>query len=174
VIVVKDIITRLDRVRTDANQILSSVESAKGRRFTLDTSYDALGKLSVKQDDLLRQALRCVEHELYRAAHVMAWAGFIDFLHEKLGEDGFAKLNGHRNWNVKVAEDLRNWSDFQVVEAAKDCGLVGKTLMKALHGLLNKRNECAHPEDYFPTLNDTLGYIEELFKRLATLQSRPL
>ena len=83
-IVVKDIITRLDRVRTDANQILSSVESAKGRRFTLDTSYDALGKLSVKQDDLLRQALRCVEHELYRAAHVMAWAGFIDFLHAEL------------------------------------------------------------------------------------------
>ncbi len=47
-------------------------------------------------------------------------------------------------------------------------------MMKALHGLLNKRNECAHPEDYYPSLNDTLGYLDEIFKRIGMLQSRTL
>jgi hypothetical protein len=43
--------------------------------------------------------------------------------------------------------------------------------MKAFQGLLNKRNECAHPEDYDPTINDTLGYLDELMKRVAVLQA---
>jgi hypothetical protein len=42
--------------------------------------------------------------------------------------------------------------------------------MKALHGLLNRRNECAHPSEYFPDLNQTLGYVSELFSRIEWLQ----
>ncbi len=74
-------------------------------------------------------------------------------------------------WNVKRAEDLRNWSDHQIIEASAEVKMVSKTVMKGLHGLLNKRNECAHPEDYYPSLNDTLGYIDELFKRIEHVQS---
>jgi hypothetical protein len=48
--------------------------------------------------------------------------------------------------------------------------LYNKTTMKALHGLLNKRNECAHPSGYFPDFNETLGFIGELFKRIEKLQ----
>jgi hypothetical protein len=44
--------------------------------------------------------------------------------------------------------------------------------MKALHGLLNRRNECAHPSDYFPNFNETLGYLAELFQRVAFLQNK--
>ena len=44
--------------------------------------------------------------------------------------------------------------------------------MKALHGLLNRRNECAHPSDYFPDLNETLGYLSELFQRIEYLERR--
>jgi hypothetical protein len=44
--------------------------------------------------------------------------------------------------------------------------------MKALHGLLSRRNECAHASDYFPDLNETLGYVVELFQRIAYLQKR--
>ena len=169
------VVDRAQLMARDAHAVLSRVESAKSRRLTLDASYSALGRLSLKQDDLFRQALRCVEEELYRAAHVMAWAAFMDFLHEKLGEDGLVALNGARpNWSVKAVEDLRNWADYQVIQAGKDCGLYGSTVMKALHGLLNKRNECAHPEEYYPGQNDTLGSIDELFKRLRMLKQAKL
>jgi hypothetical protein len=168
---IQTVVRRARLLESDARRILSTVESARARRFTLDTSYQMLGKLSLKQDDLFRQALRCVEAELYRAAHVMAWAAFVDFLHERLAEDGLNRLRqGKPAWNVAQVEDLRNYGDYQVTEAGEDCGLYGKTMKKALQGLLNKRNECAHPEEYYPSLNDTLGYVDELFKRLAMLQ----
>ncbi len=167
------VVERAQALQADARRILSTVESARERRFTLDTSYANLGKLSIKQDDLFKQALRCVENELYRAAHVMAWAAFVDFLHEKLAEDGLVAINRERAaWNIKTVDDLRNWADYQVIEAARDCKLYGKQITKALHGLLSKRNECAHPEEYYPTLNETLGYITELFSRTNILQSR--
>lgn len=173
--VVRRTFERTRLLAADAHHILSEVESAKSRAITLDDSYNRLGALSVKQDGLLREALRCVEAELYRPAHVMAWAGFVDFLHEKLAEDGFKGLSQTRpKWKVKSIEDLREWGDYQVIEAAKDCGLYGKGIMKALHGLLNRRNECAHPEDYSPGLNESLGYISELFKRLEVLQGKTL
>lgn len=157
--------------RAEATQILSGVESSKTRRLTLDSSYKRLGSLTLKQDDLFRQSLRCVEHELYRAAHVMAWAAFMDLLHERLMDGWLSHIQSTRpKWKIKHAEDLRNWSDHQVIESAAEVKMISKTVMKGLHGLLNKRNECAHPEDYYPSLNDTLGYIDELFKRIERIQ----
>jgi hypothetical protein len=63
---------------------------------------------------------------------------------------------------------------FQLIEAARDLGLCTRTEMKALHGLLNKRNECAHPSDYFPLVNETLGYVAEVLQRIGQLQLRRL
>ncbi len=170
---IQAIVQRVRLLEADARRTLSTVESATARRFTLDTSYQALGRLSLKQDDLFRQALRCVEAQLYRAAHVMAWAAFVDFLHERLAEDGLKRLRQVKPaWKVTHVEDLRNYGDYQIIEAGEGCGLYRKTMRKALQGLLNKRNECAHPEEYYPSLNDTLGYVDELFKRLAMLQRK--
>lgn len=170
---IQTVVRRARLLEADARSILSTVESARARRFTLDASYQTLGRLSLKQDDLFRQALRCVEAELYRAAHVMAWAAFVDFLHQRLANDGLDRLRQARPaWKVRHVEDLRNHADHQVIDAGQDCGLYGRTMKKALHGLLNKRNECGHPEEYYPSLNDTLGYVDELFKRLAMLRGR--
>jgi hypothetical protein len=66
-------------------------------------------------------------------------------------------------------DDRREHAEFQVIEAGK-ASAYSKTTMKALHGLLNRRNECAHPSEYFTDLNETLGYIGELFKRITQLQ----
>lgn len=49
-------------------------------------------------------------------------------------------------------------------------GIYNKTVMKALQGLLNKRNESAHPSDYFPDMNETLGYMSEIFQRVERLK----
>lgn len=158
-----------------ARGILCRAEDSSARVITLDSSYKSLTGMSLKQDELFRQSLRCVENKLYRAAHVMAWAGLIDFAHEKLGEDGYQKLNAARpKWSISSPEDMRQWSDYQVIEALRDVGLCRKAGMKALHGLLNRRNECAHPEDYHPGLNEALGYISELLQRLEALKKRPL
>lgn len=167
----------LDRARAferEAHQVLSVHESTPSRIVLLENTYKRLTALSVRQDELLRQALRCIENELFRSAHVMAWAGLMDFLEEKLASDGLKKLLAIRpGWKVATVEELRETVvEFQLIEATRDLGLCTKTEMKALHGLLNKRNECAHPSDYFPSLNESLGYVSEILQRIGQLQPK--
>lgn len=160
----------------EAHRILAVHETAPSRLVLLENTYKELTALSLRQDDLLRQGLRCVENELYRAAHVMAWAALMDFLEEKLASDGLVKLRFLRPaWKAPSVEELReNVNEYQLIDAARDLGLLGKTEAKALQGLLNKRNECAHPSDYFPGLNETLGYVSEVLNRIGQLQPKSL
>ncbi len=124
----------------------------------------------------MKQSLRCTEEGLYRAAHVMAWAAFMDFLEEKFQSDGLVKLRAARTaWKGKNIEEVREYvNEYQLVEACQDLGLSTKNEVKALLGLLNKRNECAHPSNYYPQLNETLGYISEVIQRIKTLQPKTL
>jgi hypothetical protein len=100
----------------------------------------------------------------------------MDLLEEKLASDGLVKLRAAKAaWKAGSVEELRETAvEYQLIEAAKELGLCTKTEMKALHGMLNKRNECAHPNDFFPDMNITLGYISELLTRVATLQPKTL
>jgi hypothetical protein len=168
---IQGILDRFGSLTTEANAILGTHESAPARIVTLEKSYADLGALSLDQDELFRESLRAVEVNLFRAAHVLAWAGFIDFLHEHLIPQHLAALKAEGpNWNLAAPEDLREHAEYQVIEAGKTIGAYNKSMMKALHGLLNKRNECAHPTGYFPDLNEALGFIGELFKRIKQLQ----
>jgi hypothetical protein len=168
------IVEAVVRFEREAHDVLGAHEGAASRVVLLEDTYQELGALTLSQDDLFRQALRCLENRLYRAAHVMAWSGFADFLEERLASDGFKKLCAARpNWKVKAVDDLRDvYSDHAIILAARDARLCTKSEMKALLGLLNKRNECAHPSNYFPGLNDSLGYISELFQRIETLRAK--
>lgn len=157
----------------EADRILATHESAPARTVTLEDSYKRLGAFSLAQDELFRESLRAVEVELFRAAHVLAWAGFVDFLHNHLAADNLKAMDAERPaWNLKMVEDLREHADHQVIDAGKAAGFYPKSVMKALHGLLNKRNECAHPSEYFPDFNETLGYLSELFQRVDSLQKK--
>ena len=51
--------------------MLATHETSGSRVVILEESYDKLTKLTLKQDELFRQALRYVEHQLFRAAHVL-------------------------------------------------------------------------------------------------------
>lgn len=166
-----EVVRRVVAMEVDAQRLLAVHESAPARKITLEESYQRLGQLSVQQDELFREALRAIEVGLYRASHVLAWAGFIDFLHVRVFASGTAALLTIRpKWSISSAEDFREYADYQVVEAGRDLRIYNKTTMKAIHGLLNKRNEAAHPSGYFPTMNETLGYVSEVFNRVDQLK----
>jgi hypothetical protein len=165
---------RLTRFKDDADSILGVVESSKSRIVTLDMSYSSLLHLNVKQDDLFRQALRCVEVGVFRAAHVMAWAGLVDCLHGLLASDAFCQINAARpNWNIVTIDQLREAEgEHNQIEAMYAASIITKTERKAYQGLLSKRNECAHPADYYPTFNEALGFISEVFQRIEALNTK--
>ncbi len=171
---IRTILAEVQAFEEEAHAILGIHETSKSRVILLEVTYERLSGLTLKQDELFRQALRCVENGLFRAAHVMAWCGFVDFLQMRLASDGFKKLRVARpKWQFKTLEDLREqYTDYQIIEASKQTALCTKSEMKALLGLLSRRNECAHPSNYFPGLNETLGYVSELFQRIETLQAK--
>jgi hypothetical protein len=165
---------RVRKFEADAHKILGKYEDSPSRIVELSKTYSQLKGLSIQQDELFRQALRCVENELYRAAHVMAWAGFIDYLEQKISSDGLKKIHStYPAWSKynTVVELRENISEYQIIEATRNIGLCTKTQTKALQGLLNKRNECGHPSGYYPQLNESLGYFSELLQRIKHLES---
>lgn len=168
---------RVDAFEDEAHQILSKHESSKSRVISLDQTRKRLLGLSLQQDELFQQALACIERGIYRAAHVMAWSSFIDFLEQKLASDGLVKVKSVKiGWGkYRTIEEIReNVPEHQLIETARDVGLLSKSETKTILGLLSKRNECAHPSNHRPDLNESLGYVAELLKRIEHLKNRSL
>jgi hypothetical protein len=158
---------------TDAQTLLSKHGVGIARLIDLKGISKSLGILNIKQEGLIREALDCAERGNYRASHVMAWSAFIDYVEEQIVAD-LTKLSSVRpNWRINVADDLIEIaSEYEVISTAKAMGMFTKNQMKSVHGLLSKRNECAHPTGYDPGLDEALGYIAELLKRIRTIESR--
>lgn len=171
-----DIFAQVRAFEKVAHKILSTQEaSAESRVISLDESYKRLAGLSVAQEDLFKQALRCASEGLYRAAHVMCWAALMDFILEGLESHGIKKLQiAYPKWQVtNDAHELAEYvSEAQLLLSLQKLTICKKNEVKALTGLLNKRNECAHPSEYLPALNETLGYISECFQRLENLKGK--
>lgn len=156
-----------------AHEVLSHHEaSARSRVISLDASRRKLQALSLQQHELLMESLQCVEYGLYRAAHVSAWQALVDFIAEKLAADRFVKMAQARpKWpTFKSVEDLvEQVNEFELIVVARQLHLLSKAEAKTLHGMLSKRNECAHPTSYRPDLNETLGYVSEVINRISRL-----
>ena len=165
--IVRSLKHKTDEFRHVAHEIFSKHETARSRIITLDQTRRMLSILSLQQDDLFQQALACIEGGIFRAAHVMAWAGFMDFLEQKLSSDGLVKVKSVKNgWNkFKTIEEIReNIPELQLIEAARDIGFLSKSEGKILLGLLSKRNECAHPSSYKPGLNESSRFYIRITK----------
>lgn len=169
---------QIDQFESAAHSTLSRHEaSSKSRLISLDASRRQLQGLSLQQQELLLEALACIEYGLYRAAHVSAWQAFIDFLTEKLSSDGFDKVGQVRSkWpSFGSVEELREYAnEHELITVSKEVKLLSKAEVKIFHGMLSKRNECAHPGRYRPDLNESLGYVAELIHRIADLQPKTL
>lgn len=172
--VLTDVLRRVRRFEIEAHSILGRHEQSKSRVFLLEQTYRAVDALSTKQKQLLREAIRCVEFSLFRPAHVVAWAALMDLLQEKLASDGLASVRKVRpKWKASSLDELREHvPESQLIDVAKELGLLSKNQAKALHGLLNKRNECAHPSGYEPAFNETLGYVSEVLRRIDVLNGK--
>lgn len=171
---VAEILTACDRFKTDAEEILGFSETSVHRVAGLSVSYERLDAISAMQSDMLRQALRCVEVGVFRGAHVLAWAALADYLQRRAAEDGFTALSTVRpKWGISTLDDLRDTiGEHNLIEGMHSASLITKSEKKTLLALLTKRNECAHPTDYFPDLNQSLGYVSECISRLDSLTSK--
>lgn len=152
------------RFKKDADNILATHESSKTRSIKIEETYKKLEFLTDRQKQSLGESLRCIENELYRASHVLAWAAYIDYLEERLLEKAFPDKD--ETW-------LReNYTDHRIIEQCRVNGLIMKQEEPSVKGLLSVRNECAHPTGFFPDLNESLGYVSAIITRILALNNR--
>lgn len=173
----EEIVAQVAAFEREAHGLLATFESAPSRIISLADTRRQISILNLKQTDLLEEAVASIENRLYRPGIIMAWAAFMDFLQEKIASDGFVRLLAVRpKWTtVKSLEDLREgYTEFAILDVARELKLLNKAEHKALHGLLSKRNESAHPSGYQPGLNEALGYVSELLNRIPSIGLRKL
>ena len=133
--------------------------------------------MTQRQSSLFNESTEALEHGLYRSAHVLSWAGFIDYLEQKIASDGLVllkKVKPELNKYSSIEEIAEHVAEYYLIEYAYQMKLLTKKEKGVLHGLLSKRNECAHPGDYQPDMNETLGYISELLNRIEVLEKKKL
>ncbi len=170
--ILQEQLSRLQSFEDEAHLILARHEAAVSRIITLEDTYKSLTGLNLRQDTLFRESLKCVENQLFKAAHVMVWAGFMDYLEDRMMSKYLADINNARpKWSIVSVDDLREKAtEHELIKVCREVKLFTRNEEKAFLGLLNKRNECAHPSSYLPTLNETLGFISELLSRISILE----
>jgi hypothetical protein len=163
---------------SEAHALLEGYEDAhRSRVIQLGDVLQRLTSLNLRQENLFHQSLRCAENSIYLAAHVLAWAAFMDLYEDKLGSDGLVKLHAaYPNWSTyRTLDEMReNVPEYQLIQAGKRVGLLTNGQMKSLHGHLNTRNQAAHPTGFDPGINETLGFVESLLKLCNVINQKTL
>jgi hypothetical protein len=157
----------------EAAEILGRSDSAvTPRAFNAHEALKKVSTLSISQADLLKQAVRCIEVEVFRAAIVMAWAAVADLILELavLEHDEVTRV---RSWSYADKATLgESQAEFNVIETLHVAKVLTKGQKKSLQGMLHRRNECAHPSGYFPGANEALGFLDEAIHFSRKLSDR--
>ena len=154
----------------EAASIFEGHEAALATRaYHATESLRKVSHLTFAQADALKQAVRCVEAGLYRAAFVMAWTAIADLILEVAIKETAIVSARRPTWSFTDKTSLaEERSDYAIVLALKESGILSKGKMKSLHGMLHRRNECSHPSTFHPGPNEALGFIDEC---IATAKS---
>lgn len=122
-------------------------------------------RLDESQQNLLRETIRCIESEAFRAAAVCGWSLAFDIIRRWMWEDADRKsrfLNQCVSNPPSTYEDLfdegKEWS---VLERMKNAGLLTNIYDKLTH-YLRERNSYAHANDRRPTIHQVNHYLEDL------------
>ena|GEM_PF-1180989 len=144
------------------------------RVTTLRQSSHLVQRLSLRQGDLLRESLDCIERGLYRA-HATAWQAFIDLTSEALVTDRVSEMCRLRpalSQYTGVDQIREQLPEHELLTVAGDVGLLSMVATESMYEMLAKRNECSHPSSYRPGPVEALGYVSELIGSMSELQTR--
>jgi len=164
-------LSKLKAFEADVSELLGGSEEAIATRvYNAHESLRKVSELSFAQADALKQAVRCVEAGLNQAAFVMAWTALADLLLETAVQHIAAVKIARDKWTFTDKTSLSDErGDYAIIEALKAAKVISKSDMKTLHGLLHRRNLCAHRTDVFPSPNEALGYIDETIPAIKCL-----
>lgn len=160
-------IARANKARAAGHQALSLHESAASRIVLLENLSKSLSGAPVDVQDYFREAICCLENEIFRPAIIMSWSGYFHMLSEYLFSGYEAEIRSLRpKWVFKDLGDLKeSVSESHILIVAKDVKFISKAQLRMLDGQISERNQCAHPTLYRPSMNSSIGYVDVMIRQ---------
>lgn len=168
--------TRASCARRAAHIALSQHESSVSRVILLEDLTKRLLGTPVDVRDYFTEAIFCLEHKLYRAGIVLAWAGHFNVFAETCFEKHEADIRAARpTWKFQNLAELKEVvTENAFLTVAKDVKFITKPQLRILDGQLSTRNQCAHPTLYRPSMNEAIGYVDNMIRQtLSCLPTLP-
>ena len=156
------------KAKEDAHRILATHERAGSSRvIVLEDLLRELTGLPVDVEDYFREAVICVEQNLLRAAVVLSWSGFFHVLAERLYAEKEKELRNLRSkWQFSGLKELKsNYPEYQILDVANELSIISNSRLREYKGQLSKRNQCAHPTLYKPSLNVAIGFTDDMLRQ---------
>lgn len=163
-IAIENLVKRARKAEGAAHEALSKHECSPSRVILLEDLPKQLAGMPVDVGDYFEESIRCLELGFIRAGVVMSWCGFFELFATSLYLKCESDIRSKRpKWKFADLPELKETvAEAQILDVAKDVKFIGKAKLRVLQGHLATRNQCAHPTLYKPSLNQGIGYVDEL------------
>lgn len=115
----------------------------------------------------IEEAVLCLSVNALRAAIVFVWVGAIADLKTRIWSHGasavtiaFQKYNAKAQ--LKTHDDLLKFQEVDILNVAQDLAVIDKAQKLILGHALDLRNQCGHPNKYWPTVSKAKAHIEDI------------
>ena len=115
----------------------------------------------------IEEAILCLSVDALRAAIVFVWVGAIADIKNRIWAKGAtAVTTAFQTHNpkavLKTHDDLLKFQEVDILKVAQDLGIIDKAQHKILGQALDLRNQCGHPNKYWPTVTKAKAHIEDI------------
>lgn len=115
----------------------------------------------------IEEAVLCLSVDALRAAIVFVWVGAIADIKDRIWQRGAAALTtAFQKYNpkaqLKTHDDLLKFQESDILNVAQDLGVIDKAQKIVLGHALDLRNQCGHPNRYWPTVAKAKAHIEDI------------
>lgn len=138
----------------------------------LEHGVGELQKTAAKVSDpgakkYLEEAIRCLSIDALRASIVFVWVGAMADIKERVWKHGAADVTtAFQKYNQKAQlrshDDLLKFQESDILNVAQDLGVIDKAQKIVLGHALDLRNQCGHPNKYWPTVAKAKAHIEDI------------
>lgn len=138
-----------------------------------------LEKTAVKIKDpdakkYIDEAILCLSVNALRAAIVFVWVGALADVKARIWAKGAPAVSAAiQKYYVKSQplasmDDLLKYQEVDLLKVAQDLNIVDKAQHKILGQALDLRNQCGHPNKYWPSVSKAKAHIEDVASVLWT------
>lgn len=115
----------------------------------------------------VEEAIRCLGVDALRAAIVFVWVGAAADLKVRIWSHGApAVTTAFQKYNPRASlsthDDLLKFQEFDILKVAQDLGVIDKAQHKILGQALDLRNQCGHPNKYWPSVSKAKAHVEDI------------